>query len=274
VKLSKNIFAKDNQYHAGSLEERKNDFLEAVSDKYTKFIWTSIGGYSSIDILDFFVTKILPKIKGNKITLIGYSDISYFQNILSANNIPSLHGPTSHLLPNLNKISLENIRNALESKFSNLILNSEFDLKNSISATSIFTNLSVFTDAFGSKYDLLANLDKPIILGVEETDLDECEIRRNIQKITSHLNFQLIKAIIVGRLTNIKSDDYPNWSKKKSLKYLFTHHIFDKSNVPVFFNNEWGHSARKNCINFITLPNLSKCRIMRNESQILLKFIN
>lgn len=90
VSLGKNVHAVHNQF-AGTDEERRRDFQQALDDPDVKAIFCARGGYGSVRILpqlDFSQFRKHPK------WIVGFSDITFFHTLLNSHfNIASIHSP-------------------------------------------------------------------------------------------------------------------------------------------------------------------------------------
>ena len=75
---------------AGTIEERKSDLVEVISDPSVKAVLCSRGGYGSVQELCEMDLKVFSQ---NPKWLIGYSDITAMHGAVTSQGVMSLHAP-------------------------------------------------------------------------------------------------------------------------------------------------------------------------------------
>ena len=77
---------------AGSVEERADDFIEALKDTSIKAILCNRGGYGTIQLVDYIDPKLIQE---NPKWVIGYSDITTLHAMQTKAGVASIHGTMS-----------------------------------------------------------------------------------------------------------------------------------------------------------------------------------
>ncbi|HVX93152.1 MAG TPA: LD-carboxypeptidase [Candidatus Dojkabacteria bacterium] len=258
IKLGKNVFKKNLDFQAGTLEERKRDFLAMAKDPEVKVIWVAGGGYSSFDILQFFEHEILPILKKQRKTIIGYSDTTSFQVLLFKNNVVSIQGPNVGSLSACNDLSRKKIKELIFTGYPEKSHHGTCEIKADIRVIRpsreiakgklISGNLETLIDTTSAGFDFFQSDTFPIILGVEELSLEKSDIRRYSEVIAMHPNASRIKGIILGRFIYSSKDDYPTWSKRNHTGDIFKKHVGDALEIPIVQTYRWGHFWAKEAL--------------------------
>ncbi len=251
VKVGRNTFKKNLDFQAGTLVERKRDFLTMAKDPEVKVIWVAGGGYASFDILRFFEDEILPILQQQKKTVIGYSDTTSFQVLLFKNHMVSVQAPNMGGIAYTNELSHSKIKNLIftgcTEKFEDGKCNVKADLRvirpsRAIGKGKLISgNLETLIDTTSAGFDFFASDDFPIILGVEELDLPKSDIRRYAEILAMHPKASRIKGLILGRFIYGSHEDYPTWAQRNHTGDIFKKHLGDLLDIPVVQTYRWGH---------------------------------
>ncbi len=258
VKLGKHVFAADEDFHAGTLNQRKADFLWAATDPEIRAIWPTCGGFSSFDIIDYYSKEIMPEIKKHRKILVGYSDITLFQNLLFKDNYVSIYGPNLSGIYSWSDRSRNYLKNILFTGYphgeedctkdgcdTKIKLEIAKPSAEPVNGVLQAINLSTYVECFGTPFDSLASADFPLVLALEDVKLLASDIRRNVQVLLHHKSSKRIKAIILGRFVGSNDPDYPEWSAHHKVAEIFSKHIGEPLGIPILQNEQWGHSPKK-----------------------------
>lgn len=188
----------------GSIQQRVDDFNNALSNPDVKAIWIARGGYGTIQILDLIDFNVLLKYPK---WIIGYSDITLIHSKIINLGLESIHG----LMPMewTNK-SLANQSSFIEVLFNpvvKMMVPNDRGIKpQEIQGTLIGGNLSIL-------YSLLGSDDFPkthnSILFIEEIDEYLYHFERMLYSLHRAGVLSQLKAIVVGGLTSMNDHDIP-----------------------------------------------------------------
>src|SRR3989344_5654638 len=116
VKLGKYVFEDIDDYMAGSVEQRRDDFLMMVKDPKIKAIWCAEGGYAITPLRKYLTYDLAFEIEKDKKIMIGYSDVTMLTNFWTNINCPAIYGPTLCGLSKWTKKSRDWMRSLLMEK--------------------------------------------------------------------------------------------------------------------------------------------------------------
>lgn len=232
VEFGKNAGGQFN-YFSGTDEERLNDLQEAINDESVSIILCARGGYGVVRIID--QVDFSPLLGTNRI-IAGYSDITVLHEHLFANyKHVGLHSSAP-----LN--FKENTREALDSlitAFSEGQLNYRFEshplnINGEAKGQVIGGNLSIIYSLIGTNSDYDFS-DK--ILFVEEIGEAVYSIDRMFYSLKKSGKLDVLKAVIIGGISNIKDSAIPFG---KSVEEVIYEHVKDLG-IPLCFNFPAGH---------------------------------
>lgn len=232
VEFGKNAGGQFN-YFSGTDEERLNDLQEAINDDSIAIILCARGGYGVVRIID--QVNFAPILGTNRI-IAGYSDITVLHEHLYANyNHVGLHSSAPLNFKENTKEALKSLivafsEGQLNYKFESHPLNIRGEAKSQV----IGGNLSIIHSLIGtnSDYDYT---DK--ILFVEEIGEAVYSIDRMFYALKKSGKLDVLKAIIVGGVSNIKDSTIPFG---KSVEEIIYEHVKDLG-IPLCFNFPAGH---------------------------------
>lgn len=289
VKMGKHVFAKVGDFCAGTAEERQADLQEMVDDPEIKVIWAATGGYAATEVLPWFTREIMGKLRNDPKWFIGYSDVCLILNALTSFKIHSIMGPTLWGLPDWDAESTEWIRKMLFGEAEPGV-GSKYAWKSEIPGEArgrlVVSNLETLIFSFGTRFDPVMYGSGPIILGIEELDIEKSTLQRQIDVILSHKRAARIQGVIVGRLTNIRELSYPEWGKDVTASELIIQRIkkWGKGKVPLAFLADFGHAewdyldlseeekAKANR-KFLALPNGLEVKLRADGSNTSLEYL-
>ena len=93
--IGKNVGKLDAGKYAGTVQERADDFIEALKDTSIKAILSNRGGYGSIQLVDLIDLKL---VTDNPKWLIGFSDITTLHAMETKAGVMSIHGTMSSFI--------------------------------------------------------------------------------------------------------------------------------------------------------------------------------
>ncbi len=287
VKFGQHVYSKVGDFCAGTAEERREDLKAMIYDPEVKAIWCATGGYAATEVLSVFNKESIAYLRQNSKIFIGYSDSCLILNALTSFNLVSLMGPTLWGLPDWDRESQDLVRRFL---FGEPVggIDATRKWKPGISGSAegklIACDLETLIFSFGTKFDpIMYGGSGPIILGLEELDIDKSTLQRQIDIIFNHKRASRIKAIIVGRLVNIRELSYPEWGQKFTPQGIFLERV-KKMNIPLAFCEDFGHAEwdyppfrviKKYFGNrkFLTVPNGINAKFTVKEKEVSLEYL-
>ena len=266
VSFGKNIYSEfDKNYACGSIKERVEDLHEAFLDKNIKAVLTTIGGFSSNQILEYINYDL---IKNNPKIICGFSDITALLNAIYAKTgLVTYCGPhfssfgmeagfdytleyfKKIIMPDKkgsNEILIENSKHwsddlwFLDQKNRKFISNNGLEIINQGCAegTIIGGNLCTLNLLQGTEFMPLPN--KNIILMLEDDNFagEEFfrEFDRNLQSLLHCYKNKKISGIIIGRAQVNCNMTFEKWEVMINTKT-------ELANVPVVINADFGHTT-------------------------------
>lgn len=214
VKLGKYVFEDVDDYMAGSVEQRGEDFLSMVNDDEVKCIWCAEGGYAITPLRKHLNYELAAEIEKTKKILVGYSDITMFVNFWTNISVPAIYGPTLCGLSKWTKRSRDWMKSML---MENKTREMEIEVLNgidNISGKLIPGGIECMQLGFGTSCDVLNNNDAPIILVLEDWNEEKTSLFRQLDSIIDHRDFEKVVGVLLGRFPLMTSESYERWSKK------------------------------------------------------------
>lgn len=240
VRIGKNVSLKYGYFSAPD-KERAEEFMDLISDKEVKAIFTIRGGWGCariLDLIDFNLIRENPKI------IMGFSDITTLLNaITSRTGLVTFHGPGGNSTWNkrtLNyfesvimkgdRVSFSNIEN----EDQNVIVHSE----GRASGHLYGGNLTVITSLIGSCYlpDFMGK-----ILFLEDVKEEPYRIDRMLTQLKLAGVFSKVDGIALGVFRDCIAEE-PN--RAFTLEEVFDQHFKDIG-IPVMSGLQFGHVKTK-----------------------------
>ena len=246
---------------SGTIENRVDDFQQALDDPRVRVIFCSRGGYGAVhllDQLDFSKFRKHPK------WIIGYSDITAIHLMMQSRGYMSLHGPMAkHFAEEgSNDFAVQKIKDILNGErveynipaFTHAHLNRTGVGRGRL----IGGNLAVFCGLIGSR-DL--PIRKDYILVIEDIGEEPYKVDRYIHQIKRAGIFDKIGGLLVGQFTDYQEDSGMYASLYESIAEAVKEYDF-----PVFFNFPLGH-----VVNNYPVVMGHRTAIEVNKEQLILK---
>jgi len=248
VNYAPKLFNQVHDFQAGSVTERQGQLLW-LANMGIGFSFMAEGGYALGQLFS------LPDVRRRTMKLIkrwggmfmGYSDVGWMACAALKFEMKSIYGPNFAWLHKWDKVTRDMTRAMLmENKV--WAIGPEFHwtvgMVGGAEGNVIVGNLEVLTSQFRSKKDWLRR-NRDIILCLEENGSSCAEITRNLDRLFAHKHADSIKGIVIGRITEVKNDDYPKYSKHVSLRDEIIGRVRDFSvgrrKIPVAFLDDFGH---------------------------------
>jgi len=236
VITGKNTFNECHQF-AGTDEERREDFQNALDDPSVKAVFLARGGYGNvriIDSIDFSGFLRNPK------WIAGFSDVtvihSHIHQCLGVETLHSTMPYSMHYFPN-EKTSSNSLRKALFGE--DLIYSFQTDkLTVNGSAEGLLSggNLSIIYSLTGSVSDIETDGK---ILFIEDIDEYLYHIDRMMINLKRSGKLSRLSGLIVGNMTDMKDNEV----KFGNDAYGIIAEAVKEYNYPVWFGFPAGHSA-------------------------------
>lgn len=215
VKLGKYVFEDIDDYMAGSVEQRGEDFLSMINDREVKCIWCAEGGYAITPLRRFLTADLAKKIKKSEKMMIGYSDITMLINFWTNQNCRAVYGPTLSGLSRWSLSSQEWMKSLLmEGKKPREMKIERLNGDGNIFGRLIPGGIECVQLGFGTSCDVLRKNDGPIILILEDWNGEKTSLFRQLDSIIDHSDFGKVVGVLLGRFPLMTSESYEQWSKK------------------------------------------------------------
>ncbi len=209
--------------YSGTADERAIDIEKAIEDKDIKAIFCSRGGYGSIHLLKRIPREIF---RQNPKWLIGHGDITMLLNAIVASGVMCIHGPMALQIATKQEPSNTMTRNILFGTLPKYeITGNPYNKCGHAEGILVGGNLSSYVPITGTDYHISPKKD--IILFIEEVEESLHAIDRLFYTLRLHLDFERVKAVILGTFTSIKFD-----LQFGSVEQMLTAHLSDL-NIPV-----------------------------------------
>ncbi|MBO7280320.1 MAG: LD-carboxypeptidase [Bacteroidaceae bacterium] len=221
-------------YYAGSIEERRDDFLSLIADDNIKAILCSYGGYGCLHIID----AVAEAIKENPKWIIGMSDCSVLHAACLAKGVMSLHAPQCrHLSENCNDEAAQYMRRILFGESVEYIIDSHpYNIEGAARGRIVGGNLSVLHALLRTPYDIF----KPgTILFIEDINEPLYRIERMLFSLKLSGVLENLAAIVIGQFTGSKENrDFGG------TVYDIIHAFTKDFNIPICYDFPVGHCKR------------------------------
>lgn len=221
-------------YYAGSIEERRDDFLSLIADDNIKAILCSYGGYGCLHIMD----AVAEAIKENPKWIIGMSDCSVLHAACLAKGVMSLHAPQCrHLSENPNDESTQYMRKVLFGESVEYTIDPHsYNIEGAARGRIVGGNLSVLHALMRTPYDIFR---PDTILFIEDINEPLYRIERMLYSLKLSGVLENLAALIVGQFTGSKENrDFGG------TVYDIIHAFTKDCNIPICYDFPVGHCKR------------------------------
>lgn len=249
--LGEHVFKEYRGYLAGTVEERIKDLNAMIKDRQIKAIFTSLGGFSSnqlLPLINYSAIKKNPKI------IIGYSDISVLLNaIFAKTKLITFHGPTLEFgIPRWKKFTKDYFKKALfELQPIGRIKSFKVLKPGKTDGRLIGGNLTVLRTLWGTKY---SPKWRGSIFFWEDADITFEDLEHFLAHLKLIGAFDKINGMVIGKLRNI----YKFKSKRRkanTVNKIILEATKDYT-FPIITNVDFGHHLKQ-----ITIPIGAKATI-------------
>lgn len=228
-------------HYSGTIEQRIEDFQQAIDSEEIKAIWMARGGYGAVHLIDQidwsnFIKK--PK------WIIGYSDITAIHNHLNQMGIQTLHGITvKRLNVDYNHETFETVRKAIfGEKLNYEIKPHPLNQNGTVTGRLAGGNLSLIYSLTGSVSQVRGD---DLILFIEDWNENWYHLDRMLMNLERSGLMAKISGMIVGNFTRMDTEsenpDFLNDFDK--VAYQIIHSFIKKYEIPVCFGFPAGHTA-------------------------------
>jgi muramoyltetrapeptide carboxypeptidase len=230
VLVSENCLNQNN-YFAGTIEERTSDLQWAFDHEEIKAVVCARGGYGCIHTVENIDWN---KFKGNPKWLIGFSDVTVFHFLLSTFGIASIHGTMPLNYRENSKASIEILDETLKGKLQSFSWKTTLSKQGQTNGILIGGNLAVISDLIGTK---LQPEMKGKILFLEEVGEYHYTIDRMFYQLKLAGILDEISGLIIGSFNKV-GDSSPPFGETVE-KIIYSH--CKDLNIPVAFDFPVGH---------------------------------
>jgi muramoyltetrapeptide carboxypeptidase len=218
-------------------EQRAEDFQKALNNPNIKAIWAGRGGYGTVrilDRLDFANFKERPK------WVIGYSDITALHSHIHALGFETIHAMMGTSLGDDPNVIVETVSSFKKTLFGEKLSYSLVSVKENRKGNGkgqiIGGNLALLASMLGSNSEMNAD-DK--ILFIEEVGEYKYSIDRMLQSLKRAGFFEKCKGLIVGDISNIKTNSTKWGSSIEQLIY----DVVAEYDFPILYQFPAGHES-------------------------------
>lgn len=238
VAVGRTISKVCNQY-AGTDEERAGDLQAMLDNKDIRAVFCARGGYGSTRIIDRLNFAFMEK---NPKWIVGYSDVTaLLMHLYYKHGISSIHGTMSvNITDRKSCVAYDSLKKVLFENANEM--QAPYDEKNVCGKAKgdlIGGNLSVMYSLLGSE-SFGETKDK--ILVIEDLDEYLYHIDRMLLALKRADKLSGIKALVVGRFTDLHDNDTPFG---KDYKEIILDTMKDY-NIPIAFDVPVGHIGKEN----------------------------
>lgn len=223
-----------NGYYAGSIEERRDDFLSLIADDKVKAILCSYGGYGCLHIAD----AVADAIAKNPKWIIGMSDCSVLHAACLSSGIMSLHAPQCrHLCETPDNEAAQHLRKTLFGETTEYAIPAHpLNIQGTARGRVVGGNLSVLHALLHTRYDIFT---RSTILFIEDINEPPYRIERMLYTLKLSGILENLAALVVGQFTGCKENrDFGG------TVYELIHALVKDCHIPVCFDFPVGHCER------------------------------
>lgn len=227
--------------YAASLEDRAEDFRNALTDPSIRAILCARGGYGAVHLLPLVPPSL---VAANPKWLVGFSDISALHALWRRAGVMSLHAPMAkHLtLEGQDHKATCSLFNILEGGISVEydVSPHSFNRPGEAEGLLLGGNLAVLNGLAATPFDLLSGEDaKGMILFIEDISEAIYAVERMLMRLWLSGALAKYAAIVVGRFTEYHPDRNHS-SMEEMIDRFLTNAGVD---IPVAFGFPAGHVA-------------------------------
>ena len=234
VVYGKHLFDKSGHFSATDTQ-RASDFQQALDNPNIKAIWAGRGGYGTVRILD---RLNFDKFKKHPKWVIGYSDITALHSHIHTLGFETIHAMMGTSLgedPIEIVQTISSFKKTLfGDKLSYSIVSVNENRKGKAKGQVIGGNLALLASMLGSESQMNAD-DK--ILFIEEVGEYKYSIDRMLQSLKRAGFFKKCKGLIVGDISNIKTNSTKWGSSIEQLIY----DVVSEYDFPILYQFPAGH---------------------------------
>lgn len=246
---SRNAFSMTkSEFGNGSPQQRIADIRRAAMDTEVTMLWAYSGGYDIARVIPLMDDpKIRERMHDDPLLFAGYSDISMLLlRALVENGSMSIMGPTFFGLRKWTEDSTKTVMEMAKGDMVNGIgpesgwIPKKIGRNIKVGGTLIPTNLGELTESMAMGMDPLRVIKGKAILAIEELEVPRNQVARYMDVVLGSPSADKIGAIMVGRLQNIRENEYPKWGAMHSTQEV----IVDRCQtwgIPVVFLPKFGH---------------------------------
>lgn len=222
---------------SGTIEERKSDLVEALTNPEIKAIICTRGGYGSVQELcemDLGIFARYPK------WIVGYSDITAMHGAITAQGVMSLHAPMCEHIDKFDGTDScsRALRNILAGGLPHYKVAADArNRQGQASGILLGGNLALLNSFTASRIDMLDHYaDRDVILFVEDVGESLERLNRLFYTLKINGTFDRIKGLIVGSFSDVKYTlDFPH-------VYDMVQSIVKDYDFPVAYGFPVGHT--------------------------------
>lgn len=190
---------------SGTIEERKSDLVEALTDPEIKAIICTRGGYGSVQELCEMDLGIFAR---NPKWVVGYSDITAMHGAITSQGVMSLHAPMCEHIDKFD--GTDSCSRALRNILAGIMPHYKVaaDARNrhgQASGLLLGGNLALLNSFTASPIDMLDHYaGRDVILFVEDVGESLERLNRLFYTLKINGTFSRIKGLIVGSFSDVK----------------------------------------------------------------------
>lgn len=232
--VGKNVGKLEAGKYAGTVEERAEDFIDALKDTSIKAIICNRGGYGAIQLIDYIDLQL---VKDNPKWLVGFSDISTLHAVTTKAGVMSIHGTMSSFIAKTGGTDDNStlVRDLLKGNVPTYrVPANKLNQKGAAEGILVGGNMATFVPLVGvSEIDVFQK--EGIILFMEELGENLRNIDRMFQSLELHGVLDKVNGVILGEFEDSGTDlDYESAEEMLS-QYL------KKYDIPVISGFPAGH---------------------------------
>ena len=217
--------------YSGTISERYSDLKDAFLNPSVRAILCSRGGYGVVHLMDSL--NQLP-LNDDPKWVIGYSDISALQALMSTKGIASIHASmTSHIRKGAEDIDNQMLFKILKGEAPAYTFDGhQYDRLGQCSGKIIGGNVAVIAELINTPYDII---EDDTILFIEDIAEPIYKIERIMYQLRLSGVLPRLRGLIVGQFTEYKPDN--SYADMETMIY----DMVSPYEYPVAFNVPIGH---------------------------------
>ena len=219
--------------YSGTVQQRVDDFLQALHDDSVRAILCSRGGYGAVHLLEYLDAD---DIASNAKWLIGFSDISALHAAMVNAGVVSVHASMAkHLtLFGADDYATTVLRGILQGELPRYEVPShDYNKCGVVEGRLTGGNMAVLTGLLDTEYDLLSQGD---ILFIEDVGEPVYKIERMLYNLRLSGVLPMLGGMIVGRFTEYANPDGNGESMEQMVRRMMKPY-----DIPMAFDFPVGH---------------------------------